>query len=39
MMDWAVDEIGNVVGHGEFVARVAAGQDYGVAKEVQTRLY
>lgn len=31
MMDWFVDDNGNP-GHGEFVARVAAGQDYGIAK-------
>jgi hypothetical protein len=31
MMDWFVDDNGNP-GHGEFVARVAAGQDYGIAR-------
>jgi hypothetical protein len=32
MMDWETDGNGNQIGHGEFVARMAAGQDYGVAK-------
>lgn len=32
MEDWFVDDNGNP-GHGEFVARMAAGQDYGVAKK------
>jgi hypothetical protein len=32
MYDWFPNEEGIPVGHGEFVARVAAGRDYGVAK-------
>jgi hypothetical protein len=31
-MDWFADNNGNNIGHGEFVARMAAGQDFGVAK-------